>query len=100
MKVIAEISIMPLNGGSSIRNEVALAQEILRKTGCPVEPHAAGTNIEGELEVVMEAIKRIHEELHAHGTARAISDVRLETRTDKSDSLRERAESMGRPAAH
>jgi uncharacterized protein (TIGR00106 family) len=100
MKVIAEISIMPLTGGSSIRNEVALAHDILRKTGCPVELHAAGTNIEGELDVVMDAIKRIHEELHAHGTARAISDVRLETRVDKSDSLRERTEFMDRPAAH
>lgn len=99
MKVIAEISIMPITGRPSIREEVARAHDILRETGCPVELHAAGTNIEGEYDVVMNAIKRIHEELHGKGIARAISDIRIETRTDKTDSLRERIEAVGRPAA-
>lgn len=98
MKVIVDVSITPMTGRASVRDEVARAHEILRETNYPVELHANGTNVEGEYSVIMEAIERIHETLHEAGVPRIVTNVRVTSRTDKEDSIQERVESVGRSA--
>ena len=83
MKVVADICVVPFTGKASVRDEVARAHAILVETGCPVLLHGYGTNIEGEFDVVMGALRRIHEELHASGVVRISTTVRLGSRTDK-----------------
>ena len=52
-----------------------------------IETHASGTNIEGELDGILTAVKEVHERMHDAGVVRIVSFLKLETRTDKELSL-------------
>lgn len=55
--VIAAVSITPIGTGDSVGQSVARAIAVLRSTGLPVETNAMFTNIEGEWDEVMAAIR-------------------------------------------
>ena len=42
-----------------------------------------GTNVEGPISKVWQALQRCHEAVHAMGVGRIATDIRLGTRTDK-----------------
>jgi uncharacterized protein (TIGR00106 family) len=83
MRIIADICVVPLTGSPSVRREVARAHQILKDTGLPVHLHGYGTNIEGDYDVIMAALRRIHEELHRGGVPRISTTVKLGSRVDK-----------------
>lgn len=87
MKATAEIQVIPIGAGVSVRKEVRRAHDLLVESGLKVETHAYGTNVEGELAEILAAIRRIHETLHAEGAVRLSTAVKLGTRTDKEPSL-------------
>ena len=87
MKALAEIQVVPIGVGVSVRKEVQRAHEIIKASGLKVQLHAYGTNVEGELDDIMGAIKRVHETLHAEGTVRLSTAIKLGTRTDKEHTL-------------
>lgn len=87
MYVIADICVTPLVSSPSVRSEVALAYKILSDTGMPVHLHGYGTNIEGDYETIIAALRRILEELHQSGVPRISTTLRLDSRTDKSQSI-------------
>jgi uncharacterized protein YqgV (UPF0045/DUF77 family) len=47
MKATAELQVVPIGRGSSVRGEVARVVELLKARDFIVETHASGTNIEG-----------------------------------------------------
>jgi uncharacterized protein (TIGR00106 family) len=87
MKATAELQVIPLGAGVSVRKEVTRIVELLRGYNFILETHAAGTDIEGELDDILAAVRQIHTTLHAEGSVRLISYLKLETRTDKVPSL-------------
>ncbi len=87
MQATAEIQAVPLGAGISVRQEVRRAIDVLRDHGLAPETHASGTNVEGELEDILAAVRAIHETLHAEGTVRLTTYIKLETRTDKIPTL-------------
>lgn len=87
MKALAEIQVVPLGVGVSVRKEVMRAHEIIRQSGLVVQLHAYGTNVEGELGTILVTIGKIHETLHAEGVVRIVTNVKIGTRTDKDVSL-------------
>jgi uncharacterized protein (TIGR00106 family) len=87
MKALAEVQVVPIGSGVSVRREVQRAHEVLRDAGLHVELHAYGTNVEGELMDILAAIARVHETLHAEGAVRLSTFLKLGTRTDKEPSL-------------
>lgn len=87
MRATAEVQVIPIGSGVSVRKEVRRAHGILEDSGLHVELHANGTNLEGELADILEAIGRVHEALHAEGTSRIATFVKIGTRTDKEPSL-------------
>jgi uncharacterized protein (TIGR00106 family) len=70
-----------------VRKEVSRIVDLLRQHDFILETHAAGTDIEGELGEILAAVQQIHESLHAEGSVRLISYLKLETRTDKVPTL-------------
>jgi uncharacterized protein (TIGR00106 family) len=94
MKVIADICVIPNTGRTSVREEVALAHEILAQTGSKVLLHGYGTNVEGDYDTIFAALKRIHEELHRRGAARISTTIRLGSRTDKEQSIEDKIEAV------
>lgn len=87
MKATAELQVIPLGAGVSVRQQVMRIVELLQDGNFILETHAAGTNIEGELPDILAAVERIHETMHAAGSVRLISYLKLETRTDKVPTL-------------
>lgn len=87
MKALAEIQVIPIGSGVSVRKEVKRAHEIIADSGLQVQLHSYGTNVEGELRDILEAVARVHETLHAEGTVRLATAIKVGTRTDKEPSL-------------
>ena len=72
MKALAEIQVIPIGVGVSVRKEVMRAHEIIKESGLKVQLHAYGTNVEGDLDTVLATIKKLHEgfvRLTSHGQA-------------------------------
>lgn len=90
MKVIVDLCIIPMNADVSLSPYIAACQQILRDAGLAVHLHAFGTNIEGEWDDVMAAIKACHEKVHAMGAPRISTTIKLGTRVDKPQSMRDK----------
>jgi uncharacterized protein (TIGR00106 family) len=88
MKALAEIQVIPIGAGVSVRKEVMRAHQIIEESGLTVQLHSYGTNVEGELEAILETVKKVHQTLHAEGTKRLSTAIKLGTRTDKEMSLK------------
>jgi uncharacterized protein (TIGR00106 family) len=87
MKAIADISIVPLGVGLSLSSYVAACERVLTEHGLEPHLHANGTNVEGEWDVVMGALKACHERLHDMGVPRISTNLRLGTRVDREPSM-------------
>lgn len=90
MKALAEIQVIPIGVGVSVRKEVKRAHELIRTSGLEVQLHAYGTNVEGELSSILSVIEKIHETLHSEGVKRLSTSIKLGTRTDKEPSLKDK----------
>jgi uncharacterized protein (TIGR00106 family) len=87
MKATAELQVVPIGQGVSVRQEIIRVVELLQGHDFILETHASGTNIEGDLAEILAAVGRIHEALHEEGSVRLVSYLKLETRTDKTPTL-------------
>ena len=87
MKATAELQVVPIGSGVSVRKEITRVVELLKGHDFIIETHASGTDIEGELTDILNAVEQIHETLHKEGSVRLISYLKLETRTDKTPTL-------------
>lgn len=87
MQATAELQVVPIGTGVSVRKEVSRIVELLQGKGFIIETHASGTNIEGELSAILSTVEQIHETLHQQGCVRLLSYLKLETRTDKTPTL-------------
>src|SRR3569832_1851537 len=99
MKATAELQVIPIGAGVSVRKEITLVQALLNEYAFIVEPHASGTNIEGELGEILRAVAQVHETLHREGSVRLVSYLKLETRTDKVPTLSGKRRGGGRRGA-
>ena len=87
MKAIADISIIPLGVGLSLSSYVAACEKVFTEHGLEPRLHANGTNVEGDWDLVMGAIKACHEQLHEMGVPRIATNLRLGTRIDREPSM-------------
>lgn len=94
MKCIVDICIIPIGHGLSVSKEVAECQKIFKKYKIQSQLHAYGTNLEGEWDEVFAAIKECHETLHAQGTVRISSTLKIGTRTDRDQSMQDKIDSV------
>jgi uncharacterized protein (TIGR00106 family) len=94
MHVIVDFTVVPVGTGVSLSEYIAACERILAESGLTYELHANGTNVEGEWDDVFAAIRRCHEILHAMGVPRIHTDVKLGTRTDKSQRMADKIASV------
>jgi uncharacterized protein (TIGR00106 family) len=93
MKVIADVSVVPIGVGVSVSKYVAACERVLREAGLSTHMHAYGTNIEGDWDVVFGAIKRCHEVVHEMGAPRVSTNIRVGTRTDRDQTIEDKVRS-------
>ena len=94
MKVILDLCVVPLGVGVSLSKYVAACEKVLSEAGVKTQLHAYGTNIEGEWDVVMGAVRRCHETLHAMGVPRISTTIKLGTRTDRAQTMEDKVRSV------
>ncbi len=94
MKVHADLCVIPIGTGVSVGDYIAECQRVLEEAGLEHRMHAYGTNIEGDWDDVMAAVKRCHERVHAMGAPRISSSLKLGTRTDREQSLQDKIDSV------
>lgn len=94
MKVLADISLIPLGVGTSLSTYVAACERVLRDAGLEPKLHAFGTNVEGDWDVVMAALRRCHDTVHELGAPRVSTTVKLSTRVDRTQTLAEKVSSV------
>lgn len=83
MKVSIDLCVIPQGAGTSNSEYVAACVRVLREAGLAHTLHAWGTNVEGEWDAVMAAVKRCHETVHALGAPRVHTTMKIGTRTDR-----------------
>ena len=94
MNAIAEFTIIPIGVGVSLSKYVAICEQILEESGLSYELHANGTNVEGEWDEVIAAIKTCHEKLHEMGVPRIATQIKIGTRSDRIQSMDEKVASV------
>jgi uncharacterized protein (TIGR00106 family) len=94
MKILAEVSIVPLGVGVSLSPYVAACERVLREAGLDPKLHAFGSNVEGDWETVMGAIKRCHEKVHEMGAPRVSTAIKVSTRVDRAQTLEDKVRSV------
>jgi uncharacterized protein (TIGR00106 family) len=87
MKATAELQVIPVGEGVSVRQQVKRIVALLQGHDFILETHASGTNIEGELTDILTVVEQVHATLHREGSVRLVSYLKLETRTDKIPTL-------------
>jgi uncharacterized protein (TIGR00106 family) len=96
MHVIVDFTVVPVGAGVSLSGYVAACEKVLAASGLTYELHANGTNVEGEWADVFTAIRRCHETLHAMGVPRIHTDIKLGTRTDRTQTMADKIASVQR----
>lgn len=96
MNVIVDLCIVPIGAGMSLSPYVAACEKILAEAGLKTVLHANGTNIEGDWDAVMAAVKRCHEAVHKQGAPRIFTVMKMGTRVDRLQNMNDKVRSVKR----
>ena len=94
MHVIVDFTVVPVGTGVSLSPFIAEVARVLQRSGLHHEMHANGTNMEGEWDAVMAAVRACHEALHAMGVPRIHTDIKLGTRSDHEQNMADKLVSV------
>ena len=94
IKAIADVCVVPIGVGVSVSKYVAVCEEIFRDAGLTPRLHAYGTNVEGDWDDVMNAIRQCHERIHEMGAPRVSTSIRIGTRTDRDQTMQDKSDSV------
>lgn len=94
MKVIMDLCVVPVGVGISVSGYIAEIHRILKKYKLETRLHAYGTNIEGDWDEAMAALKECHEKVHQMGAPRIHTNIKLGTRTDRQQTMRDKVDSV------
>ena len=94
MKVIMDLCLVPMGVGVSVSEYIVACHEILKGKGLKTQLHAYGTNIEGDWDLVMTAVKECHEKVHGMGAPRITTTIKMGTRVDRQQSMDQKISSV------
>ena len=89
-----DLCIVPIGVGTSVSEYVTACERVFQDAGLSHQMHADGTNVEGEWDDVMAAVKRCHEVVHEMGAPRVTSSMRFGTRTDRAQTMADKIASV------
>lgn len=88
------VSVLPIGVGVSLSGYLAACERVFRDANLEVHLHARGTNVEGEWDEVLGAVKRCVEAVHAMGAPRVTTFLKLGTRTDRIQTMEDMVRSV------
>ncbi len=96
VRAMADVCIVPIGVGVSLSAYIAAAVDELEAAGLRCEVHAYGTNVEGDYDAIFKALRAALERVHAMGAPRVTCTIKLGTRTDREQSMRDKVDSVAR----
>ena len=94
MNVLVDVCVVPMGVGVSVSKYVVECEKIFAAAGLNHQMHSYGTNVEGDWDEVMAAIKKCHETVHQMGAPRIGTTIRMGTRTDRDQSMQDKIDSV------
>jgi uncharacterized protein (TIGR00106 family) len=94
MRVMVDLCLVPIGVGVSLSPYVAECERTIKEAGLSAQLHPYGTVIEGEWDAVFAVVKRCHERVHAMGAPRVFTTLKVGTRTDREQSMKDKVESV------
>ncbi len=84
--MLAELRITPLALEADFARHVATVVEVLAETRLHYQVHAMGTTLEGELEEILDLVRRCHSALRKHAS-RVLIELSIDDRSGKEGEL-------------
>jgi uncharacterized protein (TIGR00106 family) len=94
MKVIVDLCVVPIGVGVNLAPYIAACERVLQDAGLKIQLHPNGTAIEGEWAPVFQAIEACHTTVHAMDCPRIYTSVKVNTRTDRDQTLEDKVASV------
>jgi uncharacterized protein (TIGR00106 family) len=98
--VLLEFSMFPLDKGESLSQYVARSIDIVDRSGLSYQTHAMGTVLEGEIDQVLDVVRRCYEAMSADCN-RIECSIKIDSRKGNSGRLHSKVasveEKLGRP---
>eukprot|EP01071_Lankesteria_metandrocarpae_P001511 Lankesteria_metandrocarpae@DN160_c0_g1_i2.p3 len=94
MKVMIDMCLIPMGVGVSVSKYVCQCQLIFDKRDLVHQLHPYGTTVEGEWDDVMAAVKECHETVHGLGAPRINTTLKIGTRVDREQTMRDKVRSV------
>ena len=93
---IAEINIIPMGTGTpSVSKHIARVVKVLQmEKDLKYEITSMGTIIEGDLDKILEMVKKMHEEAFSNEVARVVTIIKIDDRRDKALSMSSKVNSL------
>ena len=93
---LAEVSVLPIGtSSSSVSKYIANCISVLKEyKNLNYKVTSMGTIIEGDLDEILRAIRRIHEEPFNHGVSRVVTAIRIDDRRDKKLTMNSKVDSV------
>ena len=94
MWVSVDLCLVPIGVGVSISPYIKVCLSIIEEHNLEFELGPNGTAIQGEWDNVFECIRKCHEAVHNKGAIRVYTTLKVNTRTDKKQSFKEKVQSV------
>ena len=94
MHVMIDLCVVPIGIGVSVSQYIAECQRIIERSGLASQMHPYGTVIEGEWDAVMAVVKQCHQSVHEMGAPRISTTVKIGTRIDREQHMRDKIDSV------
>jgi uncharacterized protein (TIGR00106 family) len=92
---VAEISIIPLGvPGTSLSAHVARVLKVLKESSLQFELTAMGTIITGDLEEILQVLRKMHESCFSGEVNRVLTQIKIDDRRDKRGSPEQKIHSV------
>ena len=94
---VVEVSIVPLGTGStSLSPYVAACEKVLRENSGDLkfELTAMGTTLEGDLDQIMDLVRRLHEVPFNQGAQRVSTSIKIDDRRDRQGTIEQKVKSV------
>ena len=96
MNVMVDLCVVPIGVGVSASEYIAECERLIEGAGLESELHPYGTVIQGDWDAVFRVVKQCHERVHEMGVPRVFTTLKVGTRTDRTQTMADKVDSVRR----
>lgn len=96
MNVMVDLCVVPIGVGVSVSEYIAECERLIEGAGLESELHPYGTVIQGDWDAVFRVVKQCHERVHEMGVPRVFTTLKVGTRTDRTQTMADKIDSVRR----